>query len=385
MSDAMTEEAGQTTTMQQTALHAEHERLGAKLVDFNGYWMPIYYTGIIEEHQAVRSSLGLLDLSHMGEVEFVGPDASGVVQQLVTNDVAKLHDGQAVYSPMCREDGGILDDLIIYRRAADHFFIVINCSNIEKDTAWMRSHTAGRVIFRDISRETSLIALQGPKAAEVIEQLFDRATAQIKRYGFVDQVFEGERWTIARTSYTGEDGFELFGPNATAPALWRTCLEVGQRVGIRPVGLGARDTLRLEAALVLYGHEIDETRTPWEANLGWSVALGSKKGFIGSDALAARRAHITEKLIGFVMEERAIPRSGCQLRCNGQPAGIVTSGSFCPTIDQAIGLGYLPRVAGASGTSIDVMIRERPYKATVVTIPFLKRRQVIDAQRRSAK
>ena len=367
------------STMQKTPLYDEHQRLGAKLVDFHGYWMPVYYTGIIEEHQAVRAALGILDLSHMGEVEFLGPDALSAVQQLVTNDAAKLHDGQALYSPMCREDGGILDDLIIYRRAADHYFIVINCSNIERDVAWMRAHTAGRVAFRDISAETSLIALQGPKAVEVVQQVFDREAATLKRYGFADRVFAGERWTVARTSYTGEDGFELFGPNGTAAALWRRCLEAGQGVGIKPVGLGARDTLRLEAALVLYGNEIDETRTPWEANLGWSVAL-TKKNFIGREALEVRRTQVTDKLIGFVMEDRAIPRSGCALRA-GQAAGVVTSGSFCATMHQAIGLGYLPRAAAAPGTSIEVIVREKPYRATVVSTPFLKRGQVIKAQR----
>ncbi len=369
--------------IEKTALYDEHQRLGAKFVDFHGYRMPVYYTGIIEEHVGVRQSVGLLDLSHMGEVQFVGPDALATVQQLVTNDVAKLQDHQALYSPMCREDGGILDDLIIYRRAADHFLIVINCSNIEKDVAWMRGHTRGRVTFHDISQATSLIALQGPKAVDVIARLFDRETAKIKRYGFSDHIFEGERWTIARTSYTGEDGFELFGPNRTAPSLWRTCLEVGQPLGIRPVGLGARDTLRLEASLVLYGNDIDETRTPWEANLGWAVAL-TKKSFIGREALVAKRAHVAEKLVGFVMEDRAIPRTGCLLRC-GQAVGGVTSGSYCPTIQQAVGMGYLPRAVAEPSRQVDVIIRDKPYRATLVTMPFLKRGKVIDAQRRSQR
>lgn len=372
------------TAMQKTPLYEEHQRLGAKLVNFHGYWMPVYYAGIIEEHIGVRSGVGLLDLSHMGEVEFTGPDALGAVQQLVTNDVAKLQNHQALYSPMCREDGGILDDLIIYRRAADHFFIVINCSNIAKDVAWMRAQAGkGRVTFRDTSGETSLLALQGPKAVEVITRLFDREVAKLPRYGFADKTFEGDRWTIARTSYTGDDGFELFGPNGTAAALWRRALEAGQSSGIRPAGLGARDTLRLEAALVLYGNELDETRTPWEANLGWSVAL-TKKAFIGREALAAKRTHVTDKLIGFVMEERAIPRTGCLLR-SGKAVGGVTSGSFCPTLQQAIGLGYLPKTAATPGTPIEVIVRDRPYCATVVTTPFLKRGQVIDKQRRSVR
>lgn len=362
--------------MRHTALFERHQRLGARLVPFAGWEMPIQYQGITAEHQAVRQRAGLFDVSHMGELEIRGPGALEAVNALITNDLARAADGQAVYTCCCNERGTILDDLIVYRRNPEHVLVVCNASNRDKISAHFESRIGSRCAFRDVSDETALLALQGPRALGVLQAAGSSldAAGALRSFRFADAEVAGVRCTIARTGYTGEDGVEIFCAWADSPKLWDALLEAGRGEGIVPVGLGARDTLRLEARLSLYGNEIDETTNPIEAGLGWTVKL-DKPEFVGREAIAEIKARGPSRtLVGFEMTGRGIARHGYPLLdASGAVVGVCTSGGPSPTLGKNIGLGYLPPELGAIGTEFSVDCRGKSVPAVVVKTPFYKR------------
>ena len=357
-----------------TPLHADHARLGARFVPFGGWEMPVQYTGILAEHAAVRSAAGLFDVSHMGEIELRGPGALAAAQELTANDVARLGDGEAQYSLLLLPSGGIVDDIMVYRLGAERILLCVNAANADKDLAWIRAH-AGAAEVVDRSAETGLLALQGPRATAILARLAAADVAALPRFACAETEVAGRRVLAARTGYTGEDGWELFVAATDAPALWNALLEAGAGDGLLPAGLGARDTLRLEAALPLYGNDLDETTTPLEARLGWVVSF-AKPSFLGRDALCAQRAAgIGRRLCGFVMAERGIARPGQAILVDGATVGRVTSGSPAPTLGKAIGLGYVPPDRAGVGTGFDIDIRGRATRATVSALPFYRRPQ----------
>lgn len=364
--------------MLKTSLYAEHVALGARLVPFAGYEMPVQYKGIVEEHRAVRERVGLFDVSHMGELELEGPGALELVSSLVTNDPTKVADGQAQYTCCCNEQGTILDDLIVYRRSPEKMLVVCNASNREKIVKHFARAAEGRVKFRDATDGTALLALQGPRALETLlaaRSSID-AAKELKSFRFTDGTVAGIPCTIARTGYTGEDGVELFCAWDAAPGLFRALLTAGRDFGIEPVGLGARDTLRLEARLALYGNDIDETTDPLEAGLGWVVKL-DKPSFVGKEALLARKAAGPKRaFVGFEMRGRGIARHGYPLLdASGAAVGVCTSGSPSPTLGKNIGLGYVPVALSKLGTSLLVDCRGKSVEAVVVETPFYKRKR----------
>ena len=359
-----------TTPLKRTPLRDVHVAAGAKMVPFGGWDMPVQYTGIIDEHRTVRSAVGLFDISHMGEFEVRGPDALAAVQRLCTNDASVLRDGQVQYAALCYPEGGIVDDLTVYRLAADHYMLVVNASNIEKDWAWVTSHSEGRAQWENVSDATALLAVQGPRAEGLVARLADRDVTGIDYYHFVQGSLAGVAGVISRTGYTGEDGFELYVPAAGAEKLWNALLEAGRADGIKPIGLGARDTLRLEMKYALYGNDIDQTTNPLEAGLGW-VVKPAKGDFIGRGAIEAMRgAGVPRKLIGFEMAERAVPRHGYRVLAEGRPVGVVTSGSFGPSVERSIGMAYVATPHSAVGTALTVEIRGAQHAARVVKTPF---------------
>jgi aminomethyltransferase len=356
--------------LKRTPLRDIHVKAGAKMVPFGGWDMPVQYTGIIEEHRTVRRAVGLFDISHMGEFEVQGPDALAVVQRLCTNDASALAVGQVQYSLLCFPDGGIVDDLTLYRLADDRFMLTVNAANIDKDWAWVTEHGRGRATWLNVSGETALLAVQGPRAETLVQRLADADVTRVPYYHFVRGTVAGVPALISRTGYTGEDGFELYIPAARAESLWCALLDAGQADGIQPIGLGARDTLRLEMKYALYGNDIDQTTDPLEAGLGW-VVKPAKGDFIGRDAIEAVRARgVARRLVGFEMVERAVPRHGYRLLKDGAPVGTVTSGSFGPAVGKYIGIGYVRADLGAVGTELDVEIRGQARRARVVTTPF---------------
>ena len=360
-----------------TVLHAEHERLGARLVPYAGWLMPIQYAGITAEHRAVREAAGLFDVSHMGELEITGPGAVAAVGRLITNDLGRLDPGRALYTCCCNESGGILDDLICYLRAPDRVLVVCNCANREKIVTHFETHASGPdATVRDASSDYALLALQGPRAFEILTALGAPAELEqaLPSFGLRETEVAGMPTLLARTGYTGEDGVELFCSPGGAPGVFRSLLEMGADHGLVPAGLGARDTLRLEARLSLYGQEIDETTHPFEAGLGWTVKLAGRD-FIGRDALAKLREQpLSRKLVGFEMVGRGIARSGYPLLApDGAPIGTCTSGSPAPTLGKNIGLGYLPPAHAQVGTPIAVSCRGKSVAAVVVNTPFYRR------------
>lgn len=360
--------------LRRTSLYPVHVRSGARLVPFGGWEMPVQYAGIVEEHRAVRAAAGLFDVSHMGEVEVEGRGALDSVQRLITNDAGRLAVGGGLYSPMCLPTGGIVDDLTVFRLGEQRFFFVVNASTTAKDFAWIREHTRG-ASARDRSSEFGLLALQGPRAEAVLGRVTRAPVAQLAYFHMMEGVeVAGLRGCfVSRTGYTGEDGFEVGCPWDGAPRLWDALIEAGQADGLVPVGLGARDTLRLEAAYMLYGNDIDETTTPLEAPLSWTVKL-DKGAFIGRDVLAAqKREGVKRKLVGFDMTERAIPRHGYGLQAGGRAVGQVTSGTFAPWLRKSIGLGYVTPEHARPGTPLAVEIRGQAAQAAVVKLPFYTR------------
>ncbi len=363
--------------LRRTPLFEEHQLLGARLVPFAGWEMPVQYAGISAEHTAVRTAAGLFDVSHMGELELTGAGAPALVNRLVTNDLDRIEPGQAMYTCCCNEAGTILDDLICYKHGPARVLVVCNASNRAKIAAHFRAAAAGHCDFADVSDATALIALQGPRALGILEKA-GSSLADPKRtlapFHFVEATVAGQPCIVARTGYTGEDGVEIFTRNAAAAPLWRALLLAGKDAGIAPAGLGARDTLRLEARLSLYGNDIDEATNPLEAGLGWTVKL-AKADFVGKAALVrVKEAGPSRRVVGFEMTGRGVARHGYPL-CDaaGKPVGVCTSGAPSPTLGRAIGLGYVPNELGAIGTQLLVDCRGKLIDAVVVKTPFYKR------------
>ncbi len=354
-----------------TPLYERHVALGAKVIDFGGWAMPVQYaTGILDEHKTVREAIGAFDVSHMGEITFRGPRAAEAVQRIVTNDVAKLVDGAAMYTTTCREDGGIVDDCIVYRETADAFLIIVNASNIEKDFAHFRKHASHLATIENLSDQTGLIAVQGPKALSLIAEIAPDAVPP-RPFTFRPAPLCGARVTIARTGYTGEDGVEIATPAAKTGEVWDLLLSRGAKFGLKPIGLGARDTLRLEARLCLYGNDIDEEHNPIEAGLGWVV---KGKGFVGEEAIAKVRAEKPKRqLIGFKVRGRGIARHGYPILKGSETVGVVTSGTVAPTAGGAVGMGYVPSALAEPGTVLVADCRGKPAEIEIVKGPFYKR------------
>ena len=361
-------------TLKTTAFTDIHRSLGAKMVEFAGFTMPVQYGGIIEEHNRVRRSAGLFDVSHMGEVEVTGPGALAFVQSITINDASKLNDGRVQYSAMCYDDGGIVDDLLVYRLGAT-FMLVVNAANLAKDVAWIRGHAGPGVTVTDRSDEISLLAVQGPRSLDVLAPLTNADIGALPYYHALRGELAGVSMIISRTGYTGELGFELYFPSdrATGERVWNAVMASGAPHGIGPVGLGARDTLRLEMGYCLYGHDIDRTTNPIEAGLGW-ITKTAKGEFAGREAiLRVQREGAARKLVGFTLTDRAFPRQGYPLNAGGKHAGDVTSGTFSPVLERGIGMGYVDAAHAAPGTRLAVCIREKEIPAEVVPLPFIRK------------
>jgi aminomethyltransferase len=358
--------------LRRTPLYEVHRELGAKLIDFGGWEMPVQYSGILEEHRAVRERVGVFDVSHMGELEVTGAGALAAIQELTCNDVSKLADGRCHYSAFLTDRGTFVDDLLVYRKAADSWMLVVNASNTPKDFEWTRSRARGDARVEDASERYALIAVQGPRAAALVSRIAAPDPTDLAYYAFRETSVFGETALVSRTGYTGEDGFEIYLAPSRAAKVFRGLLEEGRPEGAAPCGLGARDTLRLEAKMALYGNDIDETVTPWEADLGWIVKM--KKGdFVGRDALERQKAEgLRRKLVGFEMVDRGIARHGHPAR-TAHGEGVVTSGTHSPTLGKPIGLAMLPVEATAIGSELEIDIRGRGARARVVPTPFYSR------------
>lgn len=356
-----------------TPLYEKVKAANGRFVSFGGWEMAVQFAGIQAEHDAVRNAAGLFDVSHMGEIEVKGPEALAAVNRLITNDLERIADGQAVYTCMCQPDGGIVDDLVVYRYSTQHIFICCNASNREKDFAWIAEHLTGDAKAVDRSSEFAQLAVQGPAAPALVQRLTQTNLSPIKRYWFTEGQVAGVPTIISRTGYTGEDGFELYLPLDGAAQVW-DALFAASEGQLSPIGLGARDTLRLEARMALYGNDIDSTTTPLEAGLGWVTKL-DKKAFIGLEALQAQKAAgLKRRLVGFKMNGRLPARHGYPVvDAAGGAIGTVTSGSFSPTLKECIGLAYVPVGQDAIGSEIRIQIRDRAEPATIVKTPFLQR------------
>lgn len=369
--------ADSNPSLQTTPLHALHEEHGARMMEFGGFEMPVQYTGIMDEHMAVRRDAGLFDVSHMGEVLITGDRALDLVQHLVTNDASNLYDGRAMYTVMCTPDGGIIDDGIVYRRSENRYLMVLNAANTERDLTWMRDHNPMNATLEDVSAETALLALQGPKALDIAQSFLEEDLDNLNFYHFWERsggtFLECDEAIISRTGYTGEPGLELYVPAEQAERVWTTLLDAGKDRGLKPAGLGARDTLRLEAGLCLHGNDITEETNPYEAGLGWLVKL-DKGDFIGREALQEIREQGPERqLVGFVATERGIPRPDHLLQSpEDETIGVVTSGTQSPVLDTGIGLGYVPNDPQYTeeGQKLKVASRRREFAVEVTDPPF---------------
>ena len=359
--------------MKRTPLYAAHRRARAKMVEFAGWEMPVQYTGVIEEHRAVRSRAGLFDVSHMGEIEIQGPDSVEFCQRISANDVSRMKVFQAQYNLLLNDQGGVVDDVIFYRLEPNHFLICVNASNSDKDFAWIEAHAAGQVEIKNESAQYAQLALQGPLAEKILQPLtpFDLEGIKSFHFGFAD--VSSVRCLVARTGYTGEEGFELYCRAGDAERLWTALLASGAPEGLVPVGLGARDTLRLEKAYPLYGHELDDTTTPLEAGLEW-VTKFSKPSFIGREVLVRQKeTGVKRKLVGMELTEPGIARSEYPLFKNAKPVGRVTSGTQSPTLGRAIALGYVFAKEAEVDNTVEVEIRGRKIRAKIVSLPFYGR------------
>jgi aminomethyltransferase len=360
---------GETAALKRTPLHDAHRAAGARMVPFGGWEMPVQYVGILEEHRTVRSRVGLFDVSHMGEFEVDGPGALAAVQRLTTNDVAPLEVGQLQYALLCYPDGGIVDDATVYRLGTEHVMITVNASNIDKDWAWATGQAPG-ARWRNVSSATGLVAVQGPRAEALVGRLADRDVTAIRYFRFARGAVAGVPALISRSGYTGEDGFELYVAAAETERLWRALLDAGAADGVAPIGLGARDTLRLEMRYTLYGNDIDETTNPLEAGLGWAVKP-AKGDFIGRDAIERVRAEgPRRRLVGLEMADRSVARHGYPVLKDARAIGQVTSGSYGPSVDRSIALAYVESAHAAVGTELAVEIRGQARAARVVRTPF---------------
>lgn len=360
-------------TLQSTPLNAVHRSLGARMVDFGGWDMPVQYSGIIDEHHTVRKAVGLFDVSHMGEIDVRGPEATQLVDFVTTNAASRLKIGQAHYSALLYDHGGFVDDILVHRVADDHYFLCVNASNQEKDFAHIRDANRFQAEVEFSSPRYAQLAIQGPQARATLQKLTPVDLAAIRYYWFTDGPVSGVPARIAHTGYTGEDGYEIYIDPSEAASLWNQILEAGRELGIKPCGLGARNTLRLESKMALYGHEIDASITPFEADLAWIVKL-DKGEFIGREKLLRQKeAGVRRRLVGFEMCGRGIARDGYEVLVDGAPAGWVTSGSPSPTLNKNIGLCYLPVEQARIGRSIQVLVRNQPVDALTVETPFYKR------------
>ena len=363
--------AEHTADLKKTPLNQVEHELGGKMVDFGGWELPVQFSGILDEHAAVRERAGLFDVSHMGEITVKGPGALDLLQRTTCNDVSKLQDGRAQYNGLLYPDGGFVDDILIYRNSVDDYFVVVNASNSDKDFAWLNESAKGsNAEVRNVSSDYAQLALQGPQSESILQPMTAVDLSSMKYYHFATGQVDGIPAIISRTGYTGEDGFEVYLAPSEAPRLFHKFLASG---AVTPCGLGARDTLRLEAKMALYGNDIDETTTPLQADLGWIVKL-EKGEFAGRDVLQRERAEgPRRKLIGFEMIERGIGRHGYPIIDGGQEIGVVTSGTHSPTLKKAIGLAYLPPERSAPGTEFQILIRGKETRARVVPTPFYKR------------
>lgn len=369
----MTETAA--ASVRKTPLNARHRASNARMVPFAGWDMPVEYSGLSNEHLAVRTRAGLFDVSHMGEIEIAGRHALAAVQHVSSNDASRLQVGQAHYSALTTPEGTFVDDMLVYRMGPSHFMLVVNASNIEKDYNWIAAQIAavGDAAAVDASSRYALIAIQGPAAREVLQPLTGIELGSMKYYWFGHGEVASARATVSRTGYTGEDGFEIFVPPNMADHVWQALLEAGRAAGVIPCGLGARDTLRLEAAMRLYGNDIDETTSVLEADLGWTVGW-QKPEFIGHERLRQQKEKgVARKLVGFEMLDRGIGRHGYAVVRNGEQVGVVTSGTQTPFVKKAIGMAYVPIEMTTPGTELHIDIRGRPSRAAVVPLPFYKR------------
>lgn len=359
--------------MKKTALTDIHIKTGAKMVPFAGYNMPVQYSSIVAEHETVRKAVGVFDVSHMGEFILKGDYALDLIQRVTSNDASKLYDGKVQYSCLPNETGGIVDDLLVYRMDEKTYMLVVNASNIDKDWNWISKYNGGDVQMTDISDRTSLLAVQGPKAAEALQSLTDVDLASMEYYTFKRSTFANvENVIISATGYTGAGGFELYFDNRHAPHLWEAIFKAGEPFGIKPIGLAARDTLRLEMGFCLYGNDIDDTTSPLEAGLGWVTKFN--KDFVNNEALKKQKeTGISKKLIGFEMIDRGIPRHDYAIvNADGNIIGKVTSGTQSPSLQKAVGLGYVENAFAKEGTEIYIKIRDQKIKAKVVKPPFYK-------------
>ncbi|MEK3934215.1 glycine cleavage system aminomethyltransferase GcvT [Sporosarcina sp. FSL W7-1349] len=361
--------------LKRTALFDSYAEYGGKTIDFGGWELPVQFSGIKAEHEAVRTKAGLFDVSHMGEVIVSGDGALSYLQKLVTNDVSKLKTGQAQYTMMCYDDGGTIDDLLIYKRGENDYFLVVNASNIEKDVDWLKQHATDDVTVDDQSASFALLALQGPAAQTVLQKLTDEPLEEIKFFRFKDNVdVGGHSVMISRTGYTGEDGFEIYGSPDAIVALWPAILEAGANEGIVPAGLGARDTLRFEAGLPLYGQELSKDISPLEAGLGFVVKTNKEADFIGKSALVQQKEHgVSRKLVGIEMIDKGIPRTGYKVFLDDEEIGEVTTGTQSPTLKKNIGFALLKSEHTAEGTEVFVEIRNKRLRAVIIATPFYKR------------
>jgi aminomethyltransferase len=360
--------------MKNTALSHIHENLGAKMVPFAGYNMPVQYEGVTAEHEVVRNSVGVFDVSHMGEFLIEGPNALALIQKVTSNDASTLIDGKAQYSCLPNADGGIVDDLIVYKLKDELYLLVVNASNIEKDWNWISSHNEMNAIMKNLSEDFSLLAIQGPKAVEAMQSLTSVNLAEISYYHFKVADFAGiDNVIISATGYTGSGGFEIYCKNTEVEQIWNKVFEAGAAFGIKPIGLAARDTLRLEMGFCLYGNDINDTTSPLEAGLGWITKF--TKEFINSENLKKQKeAGITRKLIGFEMIDRGIPRHDYEIvNAEGNSIGIVTSGTQAPSLNKAIGMGYVSMDYATADSEIYIRIRNKDIKAKVVKMPFYKK------------
>ncbi|MED4730378.1 glycine cleavage system aminomethyltransferase GcvT [Aneurinibacillus migulanus] len=362
------------SALKQTPVYSLYKEHGAKTIDFGGWDLPVQFSSIQKEHEAVRMKAGLFDVSHMGEVEVKGPDALAFLQKIATNDASKLVEGQAQYSIMCYPDGGTVDDLLIYKLGAEHYLLVVNAANIEKDYDWMQKHAEGDMTLRNISDETAQLAVQGPLAETVLQKLTNTNLAEIRFFHFKQNVMlSGISALVSRTGYTGEDGFEIYMQAQDAPTLWNSILEVGGE-DVLPCGLGARDTLRFEARLPLYGQELSRDISPIEAGLGFAVKVDKPVPFIGQDALKEQKENgAPRKLVGIEMMERGIPRTHYNVYVGEEKIGEVTTGTQSPTLKKNVGLALVKREYGELDTEIEVEIRGKRVKAKIIRTPFYKR------------
>lgn len=357
--------------MKKTPLNQIHKDMEAKITDFGGWEMPVEYTGIIEEHKAVRNQCGLFDVSHMGEILVSGENAAKSLQKIITNDLQKLEPGKIIYTPICKPDGGIIDDLLVYCLQDDQFLLVVNASNIEKDFNWVKEHLLEKTEIENLSDKYAMLALQGPESKKILTQLTDIDLNSLAYYRFRTAKVAGVEMIISRTGYTGELGYELYFEPEIAEKIWNELMKAGSGFGLKACGLGARDTLRLEKLFALYGNDIDENTNPYEAGLSWTVAV-TKGDFIGREKLVEIEKNCCRrKLTPFKITGRGVARHGYEIYAEGGKIGKVTSGSYSPSLEQGIGLGYLESNYTEAGTKIEIKVRNRKIKAEVVKGPFV--------------